>query len=77
MRLFTDEIYVVRCKSLETVGKGSLYEGLPALWVVLACIQREFPINAGEKFFSGGRISLEVVLPWAGSKRLLKKCWFP
>lgn len=36
---------------LETVGKGSLYEGLPALWVVLACIQREFPINAGENFF--------------------------
>jgi len=23
---------------LETVGKGSLYEGLPVLWVVLACI---------------------------------------
>jgi len=23
---------------LETVGKGSLYEGLPALWVVMACI---------------------------------------
>ena len=51
MRLFTDEIYVGRWKSPETVGKGSLYEGLPALWVVLACIQREFPINAGENFF--------------------------
>ena len=51
MRLFTDEIYVGRWKSPETVGEGSLNEGLPGLWIVLACIQREFPINAGENFF--------------------------